>query len=256
MCYSAVSISRQLIKYAKHRSDDEKVIQELQKQLEIIITASNKNYFADAYAHPKLLVFTNEKPFEPQLFYWGLIPKWVKTKTDALKIANQTLNARSETIFEKPAFKSLANSKKCIIYLDAFYEYHHFNNKTYPYCISDINDETLAIGGLWEEWPDKETGELINTVTVLTTQANSLLQQIHNNPKLKEPRMPLIISKDKQNEWLQTTTKEETQKFFKPYLSSHLKAYTVNKLKGKGASGNSVSAIKEYYYPELEKLQQ
>ncbi len=252
MCYSAVSLTRQLIKYAKHRSDDEKIIQELQKQLEIIITASNKNYFADAYAHPKLLVFTNEKPYYPQLFYWGLIPKWVKAKEDALKIANQTLNARCETIFEKPTFKNAAFSKKCLIYLDAFYEYHHFNNKTYPFYISSKNDEPLAIGGIWEEWVDSETAEIINTVSIITTKANSLLQKIHNNPKQIEPRMPLIIPKEKQEEWLQGNTKEETQSFFKPFDASLLKAFTVNKLKGKNASGNTVNAVKEYYYPELE----
>lgn len=254
MCYSAVSITRQLVKYAKHRSDDKAKIEELQKQLELIVTSQHKFYFADAYAHPRLLVFTNKEPFKPQLFYWGLIPNWIKTKTDALKVANQTLNARSETIFEKPAFKQSAKNKRCIIYLDAFYEYHHYNGNTFPFHISHIHDETLAIAGIWEEWADPDTGELIPTVSIITTKANSLLKKIHNNPKQTEARMPVILSRDDQNKWLEQKDEIELLSLLKPYESDLLKAHTVRKLKGKGASGNTPEAEKEFSYLELAEF--
>ena len=79
---------------------------------------------------------TNEKPLQPQLFHWGLIPAWVKDNQTAQTIVNQTVNARGETIFEKPAFKSSAKNKRCIVYVDAFYEHHHANGKTYPFRIA------------------------------------------------------------------------------------------------------------------------
>lgn len=254
MCYSAVSITRQLVKYAKHRSDDKKKIEELEKQLQLIVTSQHKFYFADGYAHPRLLVFTDKEPFKPQLFYWGLIPSWIKTKADAFKIANQTLNARCETLFEKPAFKNSAKNNRCLIFLDAFYEYHHFENGTYPYHISSIDDEPLTIAGIWSEWADPDTGELIPTVSIVTTKANKLLKQIHNNPKQDEARMPVILKKDEQEKWLEGSTENELKALLVPYDDHQLKAHTVKKLKGKNASGNSLDAEKPYYYPELAEL--
>ena len=252
MCYTAVSISRQLIKYAKHRSDDKNQISLLTKELEEITRHLIPLHVADAYAHPKLLVFTNTKPYKPQLFHWGLIPSWIKNKADALKIANQTLNARGETIFEKPAYRHSAAHKRCLIYLDAFYEYHHFKGKTYPFHISQIHDEPLAIAGLWEEWADPETGELVDTVSLVTTKANALLHKIHNNPKQDEARMPVILPKEKQDEWLNTNEKLHLEKLLIPYPEQLLKAHTVRKLKGKDASGNSPQSEEVFEYSDLK----
>jgi putative SOS response-associated peptidase YedK len=252
MCYTAVSITRQLVKYAKHRSDDKNQISLLTKELEDITRHLIPLHIADAYAHPKLLVFTNTKPFSPQLFHWGLIPAWIKNKADALKIAQQTLNARAETLFEKPAYRYSASHKRCLIYLDAFYEYHHYNGKTYPFHFSHLHDEPLAMAGLWEEWADKETGELVNTVSIITTKANVLLKKIHNNPKQNEARMPVILPREKQDEWLNTSEKTQLEKLLIPYPEQLLKAHTVRKLKGKDASGNSPLAEEKFEYAELE----
>lgn len=254
MCYTSVSITRQLVKYAKHRSDDKKTIADLLQQLEKIVTDNTKLYVAEAFAHPRILVFTNTEPFVPKLFYWGLIPSWIKSKEDAMKIANQTLNARGESIFEKPAFKISAKEKRCLIYFDAFYEYHHHKGKAYPFHISNINNDPLAIAGLWNEWVDKETGEIFPTVSLVTTKANSLLQKIHNNPKQDEARMPLILAKEDQDKWLEMTDKQEMNKFLQPYPADLLKAHTVRKLKGKEAIGNIPDAEKEFRYEELSDV--
>lgn len=254
MCYSVVSVTRQLVKYAKHRSDDAVKIDELLRELELIVTSQYQFYLADGFAHPRLLVFTNKEPYKPQLFYWGLIPPWIKTKTDALKITNQTLNARAETIFEKPAFKSSAKNKRCIIYIDAFYEHHHFNNNTYPFHISEINDEPLILGGIWSEWANPETGEIIPTVSIVTTKANTLLKKIHNNPKQTEARMPLILKKEDQEKWLNSLSEKELKDLLIPHDNLILKAHTVNKLKGKNSCGNSPLAEKPHQYQELKEL--
>lgn len=252
MCYTAVSITRQLVKYAKHRSDDKNQISLLTKELEEITRHLIPLHVTDAYAHPKLLVFTNTKPFTPQLFHWGLIPAWIKKKEDALKITNQTLNARGETIFEKPAYRNSAAHKRCLIYLDAFYEYHHFKGKTYPFHISHVNNEPLAMAGLWEEWADPETGEIVDTVSLITTKANALLKKIHNNPKQDEARMPVILPKEHQDEWLNTNDRNSLQKLLIPYPEHLLQSHTVKKLKGKDAVGNSPMAEEPYEYADLK----
>lgn len=76
------------------------------------------------------------KPFMPTVAKWGLIPNWVKDLDTANKIRNKTINARGESIFEKPSFKNSARTKRCLIYVNGFYEHHYFNEKTYPYYIS------------------------------------------------------------------------------------------------------------------------
>jgi putative SOS response-associated peptidase YedK len=252
MCYTAVSITRQLVKYAKHRSDDKNQITLLTQQLEGITRHYIPLHIADAFAHPKLMVFTNTKPLEPQLFHWGLIPAWIKKKDDALKIANQTLNARGESIFEKPSYKYAALHQRCLIYLDAFYEYHHYKGKTYPFYISHLHNQPLAMAGLWEEWADPETGEIVNTVSLITTKANALLKKIHNNPKQDEARMPVILTKEKQNEWLNISEKQSLEKLLIPYSETLLKAHTVRKLKGKDAVGNSPLSEDPFEYPDLK----
>jgi putative SOS response-associated peptidase YedK len=252
MCYTAVSITRQLVKYARHRSDDKNQISLLTKELEEITRHLIPLHIADAYAHPTLLVFTNTKPFTPQLFHWGLIPAWIKNKADALKIANQTLNARVESIFEKPAYRNSAAHKRCLIYLDAFYEYHHYNGKTYPFHISHLNNEPLAIAGLWEEWADPETGEVVATVSLITTKANALLKKIHNNPKQNEARMPLILPKEKQGEWLNMNNKNSLGKLLNPHPEHLLQYHTVKKLKGINAVGNSPMAEEPHEYTDLK----
>lgn len=259
MCYDAVSATRTLIRYAKHRGDDPEVIAELERKLQKLIGNSIQvNYLVSGFAHPKLLCFTNENPLEPRAMFWGLVPAWVKDEEGAKKIANQTLNARVETIFEKPAFRNSAKNKRCIIYLDAFYEHHHKGGKTFPYHISDANGTILSVAGLWEEWVNPSTGEIVPTVSIVTTAANELMKGIHNNPKAEEARMPLLLKREEQELWLSKIESEEDKKrllqLALPFSSEKLKAHTVKKLKGKDAIGNLPEAEKEYFYAELNEL--
>jgi putative SOS response-associated peptidase YedK len=257
MCYDVTSGLKALIKYAKHRHDHPDYIRSLEKQLEKWLTTMQAYYYVSGYAHPQLMVFTNEKPNEAQFFNWGLIPYWTKDLVQAKQLANQTLNARAETIFEKPAFRNSAKYKRCLVYLDGFYEYHHANNKTYPFLISNKNEEPMAMAGLWDEWIDKDSGEIFKTVSIVTTKANTLMGKIHNNPKLEEPRMPVILPKEKQDEWLMPFENENDQQKLLNLLvpnDSHLLTFhTVQKLKGKGALGNVPQTTQIYNYEDLDK---
>lgn len=253
MCYDVASKAQADLRYAVLRGASEKLIYELTKKQEEL--RGKPIYHASGFAHPQLLVFTNDKPYEPQLFTWGLIPAWVQDADTASAIQNQTLNARGETIFDKPSFRNAAQKKRCLIYLDAFYEHHHYKGKTYPFRISMKSGEPFAVAGLWEEWVDKESGEIKNTVTIVTTEANDLMAKIHNNPKAEGGRMPVILPKDKQDEWLVPINNNEDKQritdLIQPFDSQLMSAYTVGRLKGKAAKGNVPEVGEEIKYPEL-----
>lgn len=257
MCYDVSSGLRSSIKYAKHRQDDPEKIAELEKQLEVWRKEEHQHFHLNGFAHPKLLVFTNEEPQVPSFFTWGLIPSWCKDEASASLLANQTLNARAESIFEKPAFRESARSKRCLVYIDGFYEYHHFKGKSFPFYFSMKNDMPIILAGLWDSWTNKQSGEIVHTVSIITTRANALMARIHNNPKQLEPRMPAILSRDKQDQWLQPVQSaldlDKLKQLLLPFPQEALQCWTVSKLKGKNASGDNPSAIVEVIYPELNR---
>ncbi len=257
MCYSVASRLMDRLKIALVRGD-EHLANEILSLLEKLEINGRPMFFANAFAHPKLLVFTNERPFEPQALTWGLIPSWTKSLDDAKKSWNSTVNARGETIFEKPSFRESAKKRRCLIYVDAFFEHHHFKGNTYPFCITLKNGDPLILGGLWSEWVDKSTGEVFTTCSIVTTEGNPLMTKIHNNPKAEGPRMPVILTKENQNEWLieckTDLDKKHLQDLIKPFDQEQMKAYPVGKLLGKDALGNVEEVEKEVIYPELAGL--
>jgi len=126
MCYSAKSILTKKLKNAiRYGHNDAKVEELLQKLKQL--DKNHSSHYAIAHTHPKLLTQTNEENQDAQLIQWGLIPHWSKDEDQADKISSMTINARSETIFEKPSFRDSARSKRCLIALDGYYEYMHLN---------------------------------------------------------------------------------------------------------------------------------
>lgn len=205
MCYDVKSGTLQLLKYAKHRSEDPSIIAELEAQLDKVSKEAAWKSLAHvkAFEHPSLLVFTNEAPFNPQLFRWGLIPAWARDAEEAKSISTKTFNARLETAAEKPSFKESLERKRCLIYVDAFYEFQHSGRKKIPYVISSpASDEPLIFAGLYSEWTDQRTGEFLQTTSIVTIKGIGKMAEIHNNPALAEPRMPLFLSKEWQDIWL------------------------------------------------------
>ncbi len=212
-------------------------------------------HHASGFTHPELLIYTNRSPNFPEVATWGLVPHWTKDETQQKKLWNATLNARGETIFEKPSFKDVAQHKRCIIYVDGFYEHHHQAGKTYPFFIYRKEQQPLALAGLWSEWRNPETKGLLRSFTIVTTEANTLMQHLHNNPKLKAPRMPFIISQDLEDAWLAPTLtdmdKEGIQKLISPLPDGELTAHPVAALRGKQYQGNVASVSDEVVYPAL-----
>jgi putative SOS response-associated peptidase YedK len=255
MCYSAEAATRRLIEYALHRGDIE-YAKVLEGYLEQILRDKPARYFVSGFANPELLVFTNEEPMKPQLFTWGLIPVWAKDLDSAKKARRNTLNARCESMFELNSFKNSALKKRCLIYLDAFYEYHSANKKKYPFRIASKAGEPLAMAGLWSEWTDKTTGEIFRTCAIVTTEANQMMSKIHNEPAVSEtPRMPVILPREKQNEWLTEIKSEDDKKHIlslcRPYDDNLMEAHTVGQLIGKTGIGNLPEARQYHKYEEL-----
>ncbi|WP_235915000.1 SOS response-associated peptidase [Flagellimonas ochracea] len=167
-------------------------------------------------------------------------------------IWNKTLNARGETIFEKNSFKKSARDKRCIICIDGFFEHHHHGKETIPYYISRKDGQPISLAGLWNEWTDPETGEVLNTFSIVTTEGNPMMAKIHNNPKLIGPRMPVILPDELEDKWLIEVKDEldikELEELLKPFPESEIKAHTVGKLRGKYAVGNQQEATDYFEY--------
>lgn len=255
MCYDIkVSFEAQL-KRAKRKGDLD-AVEEIMEQL--IPLTDLPIYHTTGFNHPDLLIYTNETPDFPIVATWGLIPHWVKDEKQQRELWNNTLNARGETMFEKPSFKQSALSKRCIIPIDGFYEHHHYNNNTYPYFIQRKDEEPLSIAGLWNEWTNPETNVTLNTFSIVTTVGNPMMAKIHNNPKIKGPRMPLILPEKFEDAWLHRIEnhldKQKIQELIQSFPEDELKAHTVGRLRGKEYKGNVENITEKVVYGELDQM--
>lgn len=247
MCYDVAYLTKRLHRYAKHYGT-EKDWDDIGKRLP-------PTFHTNAFEHADLPVVTNSEPEHVQLFTWGLIPSWVKDVQTATKISNNTLNARGEEMFNKPSYKSSAKSKRCLVIVDGFYEHHWLKDKSYPHFIHLKDDEPMALAGLWSTWKLPEQGIEKNTVSIVTSAANPMMQHIHNRPKGSEgPRMPLILSDEEGQHWLHDTA-DHIPQLVKPFDEKQLEAYTVPRLRGKAYPGNVKEVMQPHRYEELDSSQ-
>ena len=132
----------------------------------------------------------NAQP-ETEMLKWGLVPFWAKDS----EIGSRMINARAETVAEKPAFRQAFKQRRCVILADGFYEWHTEDSVRTPYFVSLASGESFAFGGLWETWTSEEAGEVLETTTIVTTEANDYLRQLHH-------RMPVVIEPGNAARWL------------------------------------------------------
>ncbi len=252
MCYSAKSLKTAALKRAVH-DGDKAMAEQLRVELEALPGLADHVYI-NAFTHPALVGFTDAEPYRPQLLTWGLVPSWAKDEAQAQKLRVQTLNARGESIFEKPAFRKSAMERRCLVFVNGFYEHQHFMKRTYPWYIHVKGREAFALAGLWEEWRNPGSGVVQRTFTIVTTAGNALMAKIHNNPKLDGPRMPLILPPEREDEWLKPIADERDveriRQLVLPYPEEEMEAHTVRPLLGK-AAGDPEHASEPFEYPEL-----
>jgi len=149
---------------------------------------------------------------------WGLIPPWAKDE----KIGYKMINARSETVHEKPSFRNALKNKRCLIVADSFYEWKRTGDRKVPMRIKMKNDELFAMAGLWEAWKTPN-GKLVHTCTILTTEPNDLMSTIHD-------RMPVILKKQDEHKWLNPAVKngDDLKRYMVPLEDGLLEAYEVS----------------------------
>jgi putative SOS response-associated peptidase YedK len=150
---------------------------------------------------------------------WGLIPAWAKDS----KIAMSLINAKAETLREKPSFREAFARRRCIIPADAFYEWKVEGKAKQAFAAVRRDGAPLAFAGLWERWRDGASGELIRTCTIVTTQANATCAPIHH-------RMPVILADDAQARWLgeDETTLDELSALLTPFPAEAMEVYPVD----------------------------
>jgi len=148
---------------------------------------------------------------------WGLIPGWAKD----MKIGYKMINARAETLAQKPSFRSAFHKKRCLIVADGFYEWQHAGKAKQPVYLQLKNGIVFAFAGLWESWKSPE-GENIESCTIITTSPNELIREIHD-------RMPVILHPEHYGTWLQDSTPEHSlHHLLKPYPADEMEAYRVS----------------------------
>jgi putative SOS response-associated peptidase YedK len=253
MCYDIKANLEAQLQRAK-RYGDLNAILEIEEKL--VPFTDLPLYHASGFSHPRLLIYTDESPEIPVVSTWGLVPPWIRDTVQLKKFWNNTLNARGESIFEKPAFRKAARNNRCLIYVNGFYEHHHHKGQTFPYFIYLKSGEPMALAGLWNEWVDPETGELWNTFSIVTTEGNPMMAKIHNNPKLEGPRMPLILPGELAERWLKPIVDDVDVKgileLVQSYPEESLAAYTVHRLRGKEYIGNIAEISEKVDYAELQ----
>ncbi|MDX1481974.1 MAG: SOS response-associated peptidase [Woeseiaceae bacterium] len=122
--------------------------------------------------------------------HWGLVPFWAKDPS----IGNRMINARAETVADKPSFRNAFRKRRCLILADGFYEWRKEGEGKTPYFISLDSGEPMAFAGLWEDWTDKESGESLQSGTIVTTAAQGFMADLHG-------RMPVILVPDTAPRW-------------------------------------------------------
>ncbi|MBS3777111.1 MAG: SOS response-associated peptidase [Bacteroidales bacterium] len=133
---------------------------------------------------------------------WGLVPHWAKDE----KVGYKMINARAETMFTKPAYKSAAKRHRCLIPASCFFEWQrsYKGSKKQPYCIRPKDGGLFAFAGLWEHWQDEEAGKKIYSCTIITTRANEAVAELHD-------RMPVVIWKENFDLWLNRSVEDPEQ---------------------------------------------
>ena len=152
------------------------------------------------------------------LMRWGLIPFWAKDANVGYKM----INARAETLTEKPAFREPLQSRRCLIPADGFYEWSKKDKEKSPYCFALGDDSIFAFAGIWARWKNPK-GESVETCSIITTSPNSLLADIHG-------RMPVILERDSYDIWLDPGLKraDDLLGLLKPYRSDTMRRYRVS----------------------------
>ena len=157
------------------------------------------------------MLLAGEAGLELHDMRWGLVPMWWKKP---LKELPSTFSARSETAHEKPMFRSAFKRNRCLVPASGFYEWKRSGKEKQPYHISTAHGLPMTFAGLWEKWTDPESGDEVRSCTILTTEANAFMAEIHN-------RMPVILEPRQFAAWLEGADRDPLEACAEELLEAH-----------------------------------
>ncbi|MFN5423522.1 MAG: SOS response-associated peptidase [bacterium] len=190
--------------------------------------------------------------WEFEMAHWELIAPWINNMAELEESRKKftTLNATAEKLLESKLFHEPTLKRRCIIPATGFYEWRTYKGKKYPYFITPSTSEEdgfFLMAGIYNTWTDKSSGETIDAFAIITTRANTLMEEIHNAKK----RMPLLFNKQLANEWLSDIGEDEIKAATAfEYDSQKMKAYTIAK-----EFRNSIEPREAHTYPELPEVE-
>ena len=159
-------------------------------------------------------------PREVAMLYWGLVPSWAKEKA----IGARMINARSETLGEKPSFRNAFRRRRCLVLADGYYEWQRSGPVKQPYYISSADDAPFGMAGLWERWRDPASGEPLESCCIVTTSPAPAVAHVHD-------RMPVIVPANAYAEWLDPRNEvtDRLARLFDPSAAPDLQARAVSR---------------------------
>jgi putative SOS response-associated peptidase YedK len=184
-------------------------------------------------------VITARQPDSLQSFRWGLVPSW---SLDASTSGN-LINAKAETIFSKIPFKHCIREQRCLVPADGFYEWKKAGKERIPYRFTLSDGELFSFAGLHDAWENPETGEQWHTFTIITTEANKLVRNIHD-------RMPVILRKDLERLWIAPDLSDaQVNSLLKPYDAGAMTMYETHRMVNSVANDGPecIQAAPKYY---------
>jgi putative SOS response-associated peptidase YedK len=190
--------------------------------------------------------------YDLELAHWELIVPWVKNSFEVMKGREKfnTLNATAERLLESKLFKQPALKRRCLVLSSGFYEWRHYTPEgskkdiAYPYYITVKEQPYFLMAGIYQPWVDVESGEMMNTFSIVTTKANHLMEQIHN----KKKRMPTILNEQQASLWISPNISEQQiMQLASTQIDDHLlNAHTIKK-----DFRTAENPKQDYDYPEL-----
>jgi putative SOS response-associated peptidase YedK len=190
--------------------------EEIAERFEIHIDPAMFSKTYNAAPSQTLPIITNTAPEQVSFHKWGLIPHWAKDE----KIGNKLINARGETLTEKPSFRDAAEKRRCLVITDGFYEWQRSGSKKQPYRITLADESLFTFAGLWESW-SAPYGRDVRTFTIITTEPNGLMKPIHK-------RMPVMLTPENERVWISDEPLEKVLHLLKPYDEKEMNAYPVS----------------------------
>lgn len=194
--------------------------EELQSEFDLVEVPEDYTPRYNIAPSQEVLTITSAEPRKAQLMRWGLVPFWAKDES----IGNKMINARSETVQEKPSFRNAFGKRRCLVLADGFYEWKRgAKAKTsIPFFFRVKGGVPFAFAGLWETW-GQDKDNLLHSCTILTTAANELVGEVHE-------RMPVMLSGEKMGMWLSDLEPAALQALCAPYAAGEMESWEVSTL--------------------------